>query len=103
MNGFVRRWQLRQDLQGSDPELSKEAAQLAQDLRQMNLGAASDTEMASRINRQILPELERLELQLRRKLDEKGLGQVRSAGSERVPPGYAESVAEYFRKLSKGK
>ena len=95
--------QLRQDLQGTDPELGKEAQRLAQDLQKLNMGQASDSELANRINRQILPELERLELQLRRKLDEKGLGQVRSAGSERVPPGYAESVAEYFRKLSKGK
>jgi hypothetical protein len=28
---------------------------------------------------------------------------VRSAGSETVPPGYSNAVADYFRKLSQGK
>jgi len=39
----------------------------------------------------------------RRKLEEQNGGQVRSGASDRVPPGYGEAVAEYFRKLSKGK
>jgi hypothetical protein len=51
----------------------------------------------------VLPEVERLELELRRKLDEKTSDQVRSAGTETVPQGYSDAVAEYFRKLSKGK
>ena len=29
--------------------------------------------------------------------------EVRSAGTETVPPGYSDAVADYFRKLSKGK
>ena len=28
---------------------------------------------------------------------------VRSPGNEQIPQGYADAVAEYFRKLSKGK
>lgn len=90
-------------MQSSDPEMSKEAQQLAQQMQRMNLSGASPTELSERLNREILPALERLELQLRRKLDEKGLGQVRSAGSEPVPTGYADAVADYFRRLSKGK
>jgi len=39
----------------------------------------------------------------RRKLEEKNSDQVRSAGSETVPPGYSNAVADYFRKLSQGK
>ena len=34
---------------------------------------------------------------------EAGNGSVRSQGGEAVPQGYAEAVAEYFRKLSKSK
>ena len=43
-------------------------------------------------------------MELRRKVDEaNGGGIVRSPGSEKVPHGYADKVAEYFRKLSKSK
>ncbi len=45
--------------------------------------------------------MERLELELRRKLEDKNSDQVRSAGSETVPAGYSDAVADYFRKLSK--
>ena len=47
--------------------------------------------------------MERLELELRRKLDDKNGDQVRSAGSETIPQGYSGAVADYFRKLSKSK
>jgi hypothetical protein len=50
-----------------------------------------------------LPGLEQLELQLRRKLDDKQSGNARTGISEPLPPGYADAVAEYFRKLSKEK
>jgi len=52
---------------------------------------------------QILPNMQQMELQLRRKLEEKTGGQIRSSANERVPTGYGDAVAEYFRKLSKGK
>jgi hypothetical protein len=32
-----------------------------------------------------------------------GSGSVRSPTGERVPQGYQDAVADYFRKLSKGK
>ena len=54
------------------------------------------------IRSQILPSIEQLELQLRRKLEGQD-GQVRSSAAERVPQGYGDAVAEYFRKLSKSK
>ena len=47
--------------------------------------------------------MERLELELRRKLEDKNSDQVRSAGTETVSPGYSDAVADYFRKLSQGK
>jgi hypothetical protein len=42
-------------------------------------------------------------MQLRRKLDGELAGQVRSGASKPIPSGYRESVADYFRRLGKGK
>jgi hypothetical protein len=44
--------------------------------------------------------VDKLELQLRRELDDKEPGQIRSGDSLRVPSGYKDAVAEYFRRLS---
>jgi hypothetical protein len=38
---------------------------------------------------------------LRRQLDDKQSGQIRSGDSQTVPAGYEESVADYYRRLSK--
>jgi hypothetical protein len=43
-----------------------------------------------------------LGLQLRRQLDETRGGTIRNADPTKVPAGYKESVAEYYRKLSTG-
>jgi hypothetical protein len=51
---------------------------------------------------QVLPNIEQLELQLRRKLEGKD-GEARTTAVERVPQGYGDAVAEYFRRLSKTK
>jgi hypothetical protein len=56
-----------------------------------------------RIKNQLLGEIEQIELQLRRLVEDKQGGNVRSGASQPVPPGYADAVAEYFRKLSKDK
>ena len=40
---------------------------------------------------------------LRRQTDEEHGAQVRNSGSEPVPAGYSDAVADYFRRLSKGK
>jgi hypothetical protein len=94
----VRRW-----AQGTDPDLSKEAQDLLRQLQQMRLGEASEAELAQRLNREVLPGLEQLEVQLRRQVEQQNAGQVRTGTSDAVPTGYADSVAEYFRRLSKGK
>jgi hypothetical protein len=47
--------------------------------------------------------MEQVEMLLRRKVDQSDNGSVRSAAGETVPQGYGDAVAEYFRKLSKGK
>jgi hypothetical protein len=51
------------------------------------------------INGQILTAIDQVELLLRRKLDADG--SVRSASPRNTPPGYANAVAEYYKRLSK--
>jgi hypothetical protein len=53
------------------------------------------------LRRGILPELEHIEMGLRRQLGTGGQN-ARTAGPPRVPPGYEKAVAEYFKRLSKG-
>lgn len=91
--------QLR-DFIRTHPEYSNEVLQL---LHTMNPAYVNDAELSQRIGREVIPQMERLELELRRQLDEKNSDQVRSAGTEHVPAGYSDAIAEYFRKLSKGK
>jgi hypothetical protein len=67
------------------------------------VGQTASSELDARISREILPKLEALEVQLRRQAAEQESGQVRSGGADRVPAGFTDAVAEYFRKLSKGR
>jgi hypothetical protein len=60
-------------------------------------------ELVEQLRTQVLPQLERLELQLRRKLEEGAGEHVRSGASEQVPPGYGDAVAEYYRRLSRAR
>jgi FtsZ-binding cell division protein ZapB len=92
--------QLR-DFIRQNPDVAGDYSNLS---RALNPGYTSnDAELSQRLSHEVLPEVERLELELRRKLEDKNSDQVRSAGSETVPPGYSDAVADYFRKLSKGK
>ena len=59
--------------------------------------------MLEELHSQVLTSLDKLELQLRRQSDDKQSGQVRSGDAQRVPDGYRESVASYFRRLSQSK
>lgn len=52
---------------------------------------------------QALAALEQLELLLRRKIQENQSDKARSGAGDRIPAGYSDAVAEYFRRLSSGK
>ena len=86
---------------GDNPELQKAVADALVELQRLNLGSTRDAELDERIRRVAMPNIEQLELLLRRKLDEERSGQVRAGTTEKAPLGYADAVAEYFRKLSK--
>jgi hypothetical protein len=64
---------------------------------------AGNPELVEQLRSQVLAGLEQLELQLRRQLDTQQAGSARTGTPQRVPAGYADAVAEYFRKLSKGR
>ena len=57
--------------------------------------------MLDDLHAQVLSSVDKIELRLRRDLDEKQTGEVRTGDNLRVPPGYQDAVAEYFRRLSK--
>jgi hypothetical protein len=95
--------QLRQSLE-NNPEAARDIQELIQEMMRLDPSRfPGNPELIERLTAQILPSLEQIELQLRRQLDEQQGSQVRNAGSEPVPPGYTEAVADYFRRLSKGK
>lgn len=90
---------LRQQL-ANNPDLGRQVSDLYREVQGWHL---SGPELEERLRRQVLPNIEQLELMLRRQLDEQKSGQVRSGASDPVPAGYADPVAEYYKKLSKGK
>lgn len=91
------------ELEGN-PQIGKDLRDSIRDLYRLDPRlASSNPELLSRIQSQMLAGVEQIELQLRRMLDDQQGGTVRSGSAEPVPPGYADAVAEYFRRLSKGK
>jgi hypothetical protein len=85
-----------------DPEASKEVAALEEEFRKLDPSRfKGNPEMVESLHSQVLTEVDKLELQLRRN-DQGEPGQVRTSKPAQVPPGYQEAVAEYFRRLSKG-
>ena len=53
-----------------------------------------------RIEKEVLPAIEQLEMELRRKV-EGDSATIRNPAADPVPAGYGDKVAEYFRRLSK--
>jgi hypothetical protein len=60
-------------------------------------------QLLEQLHAQMLTGIEQLEMRLRRELDDKDGGSIRSGSAQQAPPGYAQAVAEYFRRLSEGK
>jgi hypothetical protein len=58
--------------------------------------------LVEQMHQQLVSSLDGLELQLRRQLDENHGGTIRNTDQAKVPAGYREAVAEYYRKLSGG-
>jgi hypothetical protein len=97
--------QLEQQAQGNDPAMVKDLQSLIRDMQRLNPNTyANDPLLAERIQSTLMGGIQQVEMELRRKVeDANGTGSVRSAGGEKVPQGYQDKVADYYRKLSKGK
>lgn len=64
-----------------------------------DLQGADPSELAARLNREVLPALQRLEVDLKREAKTPpGAGRI--AAPEPAPDKYSDAIAEYFKKLS---
>jgi hypothetical protein len=90
------------DQVGANPDIARDVNDLIRQMQRVDPRRfGQEPLLAERINSQVVSSLEQIELLLRRKVEEQQGGNVRSGASEPPPPGYANSVADYFRKLSK--
>jgi hypothetical protein len=87
---------------GNDPAMVKDLQNLIRDMQRLSPSAyGNDPLLTERIQTALMGSVQQVEMELRRKVeDASGTGSVRSAGGEKVPQGYQDKVAEYYRKLS---
>ena len=93
--------QLRQAVR-DNPDMEKQVQELIREMERLDPARfPGNPALVEQLHSQALADVDKLELQLRRQLDDKESGQVRSGESSAVPQGYEEPVAEYYRRLSK--
>jgi len=94
----------REHQRRDDPATTHDIRSLIHDLHNFNPRHFADDPLLSQRIQAALAGAEQVEMELRRRVEESsGAGSVRSPAGERVPQGYQDAVADYFRKLSKGK
>jgi hypothetical protein len=94
--------QLRQ-IAKNDPAALKQIEELEQEMQKLDPSRfPGNPAMVEELHTQVLNDVDKLELQLRRSPDDAQLGQVRTKAAAKVPPGYEDAVAEYYRRLGKG-
>ena len=95
--------QLQQGLR-DDPNMARDAQAAIRDLRQFDPFTMSNDPMLAQRIAAALAGVEQVEMELRRKVeDTTGNGSVRSQAGQKVPQGYEDKVADYYRKLGKSK
>jgi len=83
----------------NDPQAAKEVEEIARQMQRLGPGRfPGNPEIVEQMHREVLSSIDRLELQLER---ERGSTDARTGKTDAVPPGYQESVADYYRRLSK--
>jgi hypothetical protein len=91
--------QLDQNVQ-SDPEVDREVKALEAEMQRLDPRRfPGNPALLEQLHGQVLSEVDKLELQLRRKSDDQQ-SQIRASAPMNVPPGYQDAVADYFRRLS---
>jgi hypothetical protein len=93
--------QLRQSFQGQPAPLA-DLQELIREMQRLDPSRfPGNPAMLEELHDQVLTSVDKLELRLRRQQDDSDAGQIRSGDSLPVPAGYQDSVADYFRRLSK--
>jgi hypothetical protein len=86
---------------GTDKDLAREYQQLVSQAQQLDPKRwATNGQLNEVINSQLANAIDEVELLLRRKLETSD-GSVRTPNPKDAPPGYANAVAEYYKRLSK--
>jgi predicted nucleic acid-binding Zn-ribbon protein len=84
-----------------NPEGRRELQALIDQMRNLDPSRfPGNPTLVEQMHQQLVSSVDALELQLRRQLDEKRGGTIRNTDPAKVPAGYQDSVAEYYRKLS---
>jgi hypothetical protein len=87
----------------NDPAAQREIQNLVKEMQQLDPNRfPGNPEMVEQLHTQVLNDVDKLELQLRRNTDDAQGGQVRTSKPQTVPSGYQDAVAEYYRRLGKG-
>ena len=94
--------QVRSAVQDS-PEARAQLQSLIDQMRNLDPSRfPGNPALVEQMHQQLLSNVDALELQLRRQLDESRGGTIRNTDPTKIPAGYQDSVAEYYRKLSSG-
>ena len=92
--------QLRQMVTG-DPQAAKDVAELTRQMQRLDPSRfPGNPAMVDQMHREILTSLDKIELRLER---QDGASDALTGKPDSVPAGYRDSVAEYYRQLSKSR
>jgi hypothetical protein len=85
----------------NEPESAADVQALMRDVQRLGPGNfPGNPALTEQLRGEVLSTVDRLELQLRRELDGQQSEEIRNGDSLKIPPGYQQSVARYFRQLS---
>jgi hypothetical protein len=94
--------QVRAAVQDS-PEARQQLQALIDEMRNLDPKRfPGNPALVEQMHQQLVSGVDALELQLRHQLDENRGGTIRNTDPTKIPAGYKDSVAEYYRKLSGG-
>jgi hypothetical protein len=94
--------QLRAAVQDS-PEARQQLQSLIEEMRNLDPKRfPGNPALVEQMHQQLVSGVDALELQLRQQLDKSRGGAIRNTDPAKVPAGYKDSVADYYRKLSSG-
>jgi hypothetical protein len=86
-----------------NPEARQQLQSLIDQMRNLDPSRfPGNAALVEQMHQQLVSGVDALELKLRRQLEESHGGTIRNTDPTKVPPGYQDSVAEYYRKLSGG-